>query len=75
MHGYFTGLNFNVTEENIYNRIDGLGFMIYSPVETVLKEFKANKNEISFSMYGYLHLVSHVFESDENILIKKEILT
>ncbi len=73
--GYFSGVSaINVDQQDIYNNIDGLGVMIYLPVDAAMKEFSTN-GELNVKFWMTIHEVSHVFQEGGQVLVQKSILT
>ncbi len=75
LHGYFSAINVQVKEENIYNNIDGLGAMIFLPIETVMNE-TASKSQLSTKVLKAIHVANTYFVgSSADLLVSNKVLT
>jgi len=72
LDGFYAALNANspLDQEQLYNNIDGLGIMIYGPVQEAMQEFTREGN-LTQKAWMTLHEISHSLqEGGESLLAK-----
>ena len=67
--------NFDFDQQVLYNNIDGLGIMIYGPIEGNLKDFDTADNDIYTEQTMAIHEVSHSLLEGVNSLVAKKAMS